>query len=274
MSSEKNFVLEWIKRPEFTPDEVRVAILSTPDIFESASGKFHTVTRGGLFKERIDNFEVTYAFMLFTRPGLKADGITALWYCPVSERVFQIILTHRRPKREMERFIRSFSSYSVSYSNDRKNSSTPQTKEQSTSSDEWAILNRWLDKFYQLPLVRNEEQLKSAAWLVSELWFKEADKAVRKLEANGIPWERTAPFLYLFDWYIRRDIKLRNASNPIEFMAADHALTGSVRDLHNCADELILMKETGEPLKIFPTEESAREWYKDLEQTLEQEADE
>ena len=57
----------------------------------------------------------------------------------------------------------------------------------SVSSKDWEVLNRWLGDLYGLPPVKNTEKLKSAAVLVSGFWFKQANKAINKLEQNGIP---------------------------------------------------------------------------------------
>ena len=149
---------------------------------------------------------------------------------------------------------------------------TPEQTEpepQSPSSEDWKVLNRWLSELYGLPPVSNTEQLQSAAWLVSGLWFEQAHKAVKRLEQNGIPWSRTAPFFYLYNYYILHDIQLRNASTPLEFMATDYLLADSVRELHEAADELVLMKQLGETLNIFPTEEDAMKWFKEFDKDWE-----
>ena len=109
MSTEKNFVFIWLKVPELTPEEVRLSILSTPNVFESSSGTFRAQIAGDLTTQRIADFEVTFAEMQFTLPGWEAPGITAVWYCPVSQRTMQLILINRHAEREMRRFIRSFS---------------------------------------------------------------------------------------------------------------------------------------------------------------------
>lgn len=142
------------------------------------------------------------------------------------------------------------------------------------SSEDWAVLNRWLGDLYGLPPVKNTEQLKSAAFLVSGFWFDKADEAVKELERQGIPWERTSPFFYLFRYYVLHDVQFGNASTPIEFMAADHLLANSVRDLQEAADELVLMKQLGETLNIFPTEEDAMKWFKEFDKDYERLAEE
>lgn len=136
-------------------------------------------------------------------------------------------------------------------------------------SDDWIALNSWLDELYGLPPVENTEQMKTAAFVVSNLWFEKAHEAVEKLEQYNIPWERTSPFFYLFRYYFLHDIQLTNASTPIEFMAADYSLTISVKDLHESADELVQMKQLGETLNIFVTEEDAMEWFREFDEDYE-----
>lgn len=154
-------------------------------------------------------------------------------------------------------------------------SPTPeQTQPESPYSEDWVILNRWLDELYGLPPVENTEQLESAAFLVSGLWFDKANEAVEKLEQHNIPWERTSPFFYLFRYYVLHDVQFRNASTPIEFMAADKLLADSVRNLHETADELVRMKQLGETLNIFPTEEDAMKWFKEFDKDFERLAEE
>jgi hypothetical protein len=110
LSTEKNFMLLWLTTvPQFSPAEVQLSILSTPNSFESASGTFQAEIVGDLVTQQIAGFEVTSARMQFTMPGWKAPGITAVWYCPDSQRTMQVVLIHKQPEREMKRFIRSFS---------------------------------------------------------------------------------------------------------------------------------------------------------------------
>ena len=110
MSSEGNFVLLWVlTTPKYTDKEIRISILSTPDSFESNTGKFKATITSDLLTTIIAGFEITYAKMNFTLPNWSASGITAVWYCPDSQRTFQIILINNKPETEMRRFIRSFS---------------------------------------------------------------------------------------------------------------------------------------------------------------------
>jgi len=110
LSTEKNFILLWATAvPEFTQEEVRLSILTTPNSFESAGGTFQAKITGGLSTQQIAGFEVTFAKMQFTLPEWKAPGITAVWYCPASQRTMQLILIHKQPEKEMQRFIRSLS---------------------------------------------------------------------------------------------------------------------------------------------------------------------
>ena len=109
LSTEKNFTLLWLTTvPEFTQEEVRLSILSTPNAFGSLAGTFQAQLTGDLVTEQIADFKVTFTDMQFSLPGWEAPGITAIWYCPTSQRTIQLILIHKQPKREMKRFIRSF----------------------------------------------------------------------------------------------------------------------------------------------------------------------
>ncbi len=111
VSTEMNFVFMWLKLSELTLADRRLAILSTPDIFESFGASFQPEAQitGDLTTQRIADFEVTFAEMQFTLPEWKASGITAVWYCPASQRAMQLVLVNRKAEREMRRFIRSFS---------------------------------------------------------------------------------------------------------------------------------------------------------------------
>ena len=133
------------------------------------------------------------------------------------------------------------------------------TPDSAISPEDWVAVNRWLSELYGLPPVYTVKELESAAWLVSNYWSSVADQAVTKLEQHDISWARTAPFCYLYHWYIEADIALRNVSTPIEFMAADNVLAENVMWLHEAADELVLMKLIGEPLNIYPTEDACVE---------------
>lgn len=110
ISTEKNFMLLWLTAvPQFTLEEIRFSILTTPNIFESAGGTFQAKITGDLSTQQIGNFEVTSAKMQFTSPGWEAPGITAVWYSPHSQRMIQLVIIHKQPRKEMKRFIRSFS---------------------------------------------------------------------------------------------------------------------------------------------------------------------
>ncbi|MBA7480879.1 hypothetical protein ES707_16342 [subsurface metagenome] len=110
MSTEKNFVFLWVTTiPKFTNEEVMFSILSTPNAFQSITSKFQAAVTGDLVMQDIAGFEVTFAKMRFTLPDWSAPGITAVWYCPDSQRTMQIILINKKAETEMKRFVRSFS---------------------------------------------------------------------------------------------------------------------------------------------------------------------
>jgi len=109
LSAEKNFVLLWLTTvPEFTQEERRVSILTTPNIFESVGGTLQGEMAGGLSTQQIAGFEVTSANMRFTLSGWEAPGIAAIWYCPSSQRTVQLILINEHAEREMRRFVQGF----------------------------------------------------------------------------------------------------------------------------------------------------------------------
>ncbi len=105
ISSEKNFYFFWLTAPEFTQEEVRLSILTTADFFVSPQAEI----TGAITTQQIADFEVSFADMRFTLPGWEATGITAVWYSAASQRVMQLIVIHKQSKKEIERFIRSFS---------------------------------------------------------------------------------------------------------------------------------------------------------------------
>ncbi len=79
-------------------------------MFESPSGSFQARITGDLLQERVADYSLTYAEMDFTSPGWDATGLTAVWYCQSSHRLMQLVVIHKHPHREMERFMSSFSS--------------------------------------------------------------------------------------------------------------------------------------------------------------------
>ena|SRR3989304_7741032 len=82
-------------------------------------------------------------------------------------------------------------------------------------------------------------------------------------------WTRVALSYSSFNYYVLHDAQLNSASDPIEFMANDRLLAGSVKDLQDTADELVHMKEIGESFKSFPTEEDARKWFREFDKDWE-----
>lgn len=132
-------------------------------------------------------------------------------------------------------------------------------------SGEWDALNRSLKEVHGLPPVNNAEELKAAALVASANWKQGVNEITKKLETNGIPWERTAPFCYQFNYYVLHDIELRTSSIPLEFMAAEYTLVGTIEDLQGTADLLLDMKLSGEPLNIFPTVDDANKRFLELD---------
>ncbi len=133
------------------------------------------------------------------------------------------------------------------------------------NTKDWQTLNRWLHDLYRLPPVNNTEQLKSAAFEVANFWSDQVDKTTTKLEQNGIHWERTPPFCYIFNWYILHHIQLRHANTPMEFIAADYVLSETVKTLQDEAKDLMNRKISGEPINSFATEEEAMKQFKQID---------
>ncbi len=100
-----------------------------------------------------------------------------------------------------------------------KTSSPTSNQSKPASSEDWKALNRWLSELYGLPPVSNTEQLKSAAFVVSGIWYKQANKAISKMEQNNIPWSKAASSYASFNYYVLHDAQLNSVSDPIEFMA-------------------------------------------------------
>ena len=72
LSSEKNFMLQWITAiPKFTQEEVRYSILTTPDIFESASGIFQARVVGDLEHVKPEMMSVKIVILIFGRLARK-----------------------------------------------------------------------------------------------------------------------------------------------------------------------------------------------------------
>lgn len=143
--------------------------------------------------------------------------------------------------------------------------SATKTERVTSFPKDWEVLNKLLSELYGFPPVRTERELEIAALQVSAHWSKVVERTTKKLEQNGIPWSRTAPFCYLVNYFILHDIQLRNSSTPLEFMAAEHALAMAVYNLDETAQLLLEMKLSGEPLTIFPTEEDATKRFLELD---------
>ena len=110
MSSEKNFILEWVYEPTFTVQLARAQVLNGPAFFESTDPSFSASMAGNPQTRGISSFEVTFAEMdVVFRQGSSARGIIGAWQCQPSERVVIFIALHKQPTKELERFIKSFS---------------------------------------------------------------------------------------------------------------------------------------------------------------------
>lgn len=107
-STEMEFSLSWFKTSKLTAQDYRLLIENTPLIFQGIPG-LRTEIVGLIEIETISGFEVTYANLNITYHGDTQPGISAVWYCSKSGRLFTYTVLHGKPKQEMERFIRSFS---------------------------------------------------------------------------------------------------------------------------------------------------------------------
>ncbi len=138
-----------------------------------------------------------------------------------------------------------------------------------STSDDWVLLNDWLAEFYGFPPVSNTTELQSAAMLASEYWFDTFQEAIDNLESNNIPWERTAPSVVSFHYWMLRETQLQSAQTPLEFLAYEELLVQSVEKFHNDADELIHQKELGENPRTFSSEKEAMNWFRELDPSWE-----
>ena len=113
----KGFIFLWVKVPNFTSQEARSALLRTQDTFESVkkpgAGPEGVKLTGSPYKQEVSGFDVTFAYLEYEYvKGGPGQGITAVWYCPASQRMMQLIMTvhpDKEPKEEMLRFIHGFS---------------------------------------------------------------------------------------------------------------------------------------------------------------------
>lgn len=110
MSSEKNFILEWVYEPAFTAQLARAQVSNGPAFFESTNPSFTASMAGTPRTRRISSFEVTFAEMVVVfGEGSNAPGVIGVWQCQPSERVVIFIALHKQPTKELERFVGSFS---------------------------------------------------------------------------------------------------------------------------------------------------------------------
>lgn len=110
ISSEKNFFLAWIYEPQFTPELARLQVVNGPEFFESTSSSVRVTLTGRPATKQISGFDVTFAEMSFElTPDNQAPGIIGVWYCPTSQRAIVFIAIHKRPLRELDRFVSNFS---------------------------------------------------------------------------------------------------------------------------------------------------------------------
>ena len=110
MSSEKNFILEWVYEPVFTPQLAKAQVRNGPAFFESTNPDFRVSLTSLPQTKRISNLNVTFAEMevVFSQ-GSSAPAVIGVWQCQPSERAIIFIALNNQPIKELERFVSSFS---------------------------------------------------------------------------------------------------------------------------------------------------------------------
>ena len=110
MSSERNFMLEWFDAPDFSPELAKLQALNGPAFFESTSSSVSVNLAGSPAAKQISGFDVTFAEMNFKfTSDNQAPGIIGVWYCPTSQRAIIFMAVHKRPLKELDRFVSNFS---------------------------------------------------------------------------------------------------------------------------------------------------------------------
>ena len=125
----------------------------------------------------------------------------------------------------------------------------------------WDHMNTMLVAVYGLPPVPDVQFINTAGYAVSNFLGEGAAVAAERLESSGIPWARTAPFCYLFAWYIEADTAINQITTPLEFITAESRLAERGRWLLEAADSMILTQLLEEPLSTHPTEAACLEGF-------------
>lgn len=105
-STDRNFLVEWVYAPEYTPQLARLQALNGPAFFEGTRVAARTV---GVPKvDKINGFSVTSVELALRWPGGQASGIIGVWQCRPSLRAINFIAFHSDPRDELKRFVSSF----------------------------------------------------------------------------------------------------------------------------------------------------------------------
>lgn len=123
----------------------------------------------------------------------------------------------------------------------------------------WKAVNSMLEQIYGLPPVSDTDQLSSAAFLVSEHWSEYPAQNIQDLNGQGIEPDLTAPFCYMFFWYIDANRAMLEVSTPLDFIVMEQKLVDNVHMLDIQTDLLIDNKVFDlDPITTYPTAEECR----------------
>ena len=106
ISGDRNFVVEWVYAPEFTPELASLQALNGPAFFDGTGVSARTV--GTPKVETINGFSVTSIELSLQWPGGQAPGIIGVWQCQPSRRAINFIAIHDDPHDELKRVVSSF----------------------------------------------------------------------------------------------------------------------------------------------------------------------
>jgi hypothetical protein len=106
MSTDNNFIVEWVYAPEYTPQLARLQALNGPAFFDGSSVTARTV--GTPTVGTISGFSVTSVELALRWQGGQASGIIGVWQCQPSLRAINFIAFHNDPQGELNRFVSKF----------------------------------------------------------------------------------------------------------------------------------------------------------------------
>jgi len=106
VSSDNNFMVEWVYAPEFTQELARIQAQTGPAFFEGSAISARTV--GSTKVESINGLSVTSAELSLRWSGGEASGVIGVWQCLPSQRAINFIAIHSDPQDELNRTASSF----------------------------------------------------------------------------------------------------------------------------------------------------------------------